>query len=263
MTNIEWSDDQNNNNNPWQKRRGAEPFRDLILKQEFRSRRLRFEIGQTWLRLVPALASSPYGWMLGVHALSIPGVLFTHPRTLKQNAQSLFDLAYAWLKENEPGALFSKTHRQGLRLLPDPTCLFWAFMEANGRYTAQLVQASGYDGSRGGVPGLGHQVLELTRRRDENNKLMAEPVHPQRGVLIAVTKAKAPGTKYPTYALTVGRQPAPMEAVIERMDPAELDVLCPLEEVVHQVSNDEEWEFLAKVLTPKQLNGLRESLAKA
>lgn len=261
----QWSSndaDNNNKNNPWQRPK-ADPFRDLILKEEFRSRRLRFYAGQTWLRIVPAFASSPFGWMLGVHSLSVPGVLFAHPKTLKQNARSAFDHAYAWLKENDPAALYSKSNKEhGIRLLSDPFCVFWALVENNGRYVARLVQASGYNGCRGGVQGRGNQVLQRVQLTDETGALMAEPVHPERGVLIAVTKSKPHGTKYPAYTLSVSRQPAPMEAILEKTDPAEFEAIRPLEDVIHEVSEDEEWDFLTKVLQPQHLAGLRATLQR-
>ncbi len=134
-----------------------DPYRDIILKAQFRHWRLRFEIGQTWLRIVPAFAESPYRWMLGVHAISVPGALFAHPKTLRQNRRSLFDHAYEWLKLNDPSALFSKTNKAGVRLLSDPVSVFWVLMETNGHYVARLVQVSGYNGSRGGAPGLGNE----------------------------------------------------------------------------------------------------------
>lgn len=263
---IEWSsnDDKANNKNftnPWQRPK-SDPFRDLILKEEYRSRRLRFELGQTWLRIVPAVPSSPYLWMLGVHALNVPGTLFSHPRTLRHNARSVFDYAYTWLRENDPAALFSKTNKDGIRLLPDPLSVCWVLVETNGRYVARLIQASGYDGSRGGAPGLGSEILRLTESRDETGELMAEPVHPERGVLIAVNKSKAHGAKYPTYSLTVGRQPAPMSAILEKTDPAEIEAICPLEQVIHEVSGEEEWELLAKVVKPKHLEGIRAAFSR-
>lgn len=251
----------NMNQSPWERPK-SDSFRDLILKEEFRPRRLRFEQGQTWLRIVPAFASSPFGWMLGVHSLSVPGAVFAHPKSLTRNARSTFDHAYQWLKENDPAALYSKTNRNGIRLLSNPVSLFWALVEMKGRYVARLVQASGYDGSRGGAPGLGHEILRLTQRTDEAGELMAEPVHPEKGVLIAVTKTKASGAKYPTYSLSVGRQPAPMSAVLERTDPAEFEALRPLEEAVHQLSDEEEWDLLAQVLKPEHLDGLRAKLGQ-
>ncbi len=91
---------------------------------------------------------------------------------------------------------------------------------------------------------------------------MAKPVHPERGVLVAVTKTKPHGAKYPAYSLSVGRQPAPMDAILDKTDPEELEVMRPLEDVIHQVTDAEEWEFLGKVLPPHHLEGLRHSLQR-
>ncbi len=259
---IQWSsnDDGNSNNkNPWERPK-PDSFRDLILKQEFRSRRLRFEPGQTWLRIVPAFASSSFGWMLGVHSLGVPGVLFAHPRTIRRNTRSVFDEAYKWLHENEPSELYSKANRDGVRLLSDPVCLFWALVEQGGRYVARLVQASGYDGCRGGTPGLGHQILRLTQSQDETGELMAEPVHPEHGVLIAATKTKPPGAKYPNYTFSVGRQPTPMDAILERTEPAEIEAICPLEEVVQELRFEQELELLSQVLKPEHFDAFSATL---
>jgi hypothetical protein len=260
MKDIQWSSpDDSSIKNPWDRPRHS-TFRDLVLKEEYRSRRLRFEPGQTWLRVVPAFASSPFGWMLGVHTLTVPSACFAHPRTLKHNGKSIFDHAYAWLKENHPALLYSKANKSGVRLLPDPVCVFWALVEKQGQYVARLVQSSGYDGSRGGAPGLGHQILRLTQREDETGAPMAEPVHPERGVLIAVEKTRPHGAKYASYSLVLGRQPAPMAEILKRTAPEEFEVLRPLEEVIHQPSVEQEWEFLSSILPSKQFEEFRRSL---
>jgi len=155
-----------------------------------------------------------------------------------------------------------KTNKDGVRLLSDPVSVFWALVETNGRYVARVVQASGYDGSRGGAPGFGNEIYRLTQRKDETGTLMAEPAHPERGVLIGITKAKAHGAKYPTYSFTVGRQPASMDALMEKTDPGELSVMRPLEDVVHQVSAEEEWDLLAKMLKPGHLEEIRASISR-
>jgi len=258
---IEWSsdDDSNNKNNPWQNPKKSN-FEDLILKEEYRSRRLRFEPGMTWMRILPAFKTSPFAWMLGVHALSFESGHFAHPKTLHPNARSVWDHCYGWAKENHPQALYSKANKQGIRLLTDPVCVFWALVEQNGTYVARLFQGSGYDASRGGAPGLGHQILKLTQEVDERDNLVAEPVHPERGVLIGVEKTKTTGSQYPSYALRVGRQPAPMADVLGKTSDEEIEVLRPLEKVIRAVSDEEEWHFLAKVLSPDHLAAFRESL---
>ncbi len=89
---------------------------------------------------------------------------------------------------------------------------------------------------------------------------MAEPVHPERGVLIAVEKTRAHGTKYASYSLVLGRQPAPMSEILERTAPEEFEALRPLEDVIHQPSAAEEWEFLSSVLPSQPFEEFRRSL---
>lgn len=259
--NIEWSssDDASNKSNPWD-RPPKSLFKDLILKEDYRSRRLRFEPGLNWLRILPAYSTSPFGWMLGVHALGFGDGQFAHPKTLHPNAKSVFDHAYAWAKERHPESLFSKTNKAGIRLLCDPVCVFWALVEHEGKYLARLFQGSGYDGSRGGAPGLGHQIWKLTRDVDEEGNLVAEPTHPERGVLIGIEKTKSKGSKYPSYALRLGRQPAPIGDVIGKMDNEEFDALCPLEQVIHQVTAEEEWAFLGRIMAAEHVAAIRASL---
>jgi hypothetical protein len=270
MKNIEWSSDddlnneQNNrpNENPWDRPRKP-AYQDLILKEEFQSRRLRFETGQTWLRILPALSTSAFGWMLGVYSLGFGNGQYAHPKTLNPNARSAFDHAYRWARENHPQALYSKANKDGIRLLTNPVCVFWALVESNGKFVARVFQGSGYDGSRGGAPGLGHQIWRLTQEVDEGGSLTAEPVHPDRGVLVCVEKTQPKGSKYPSYNLRVGRQPAPMIEVIQKVESEDLVNLCPLEQVIRPVSDEEEWAFLSRIMAAEHITALRTSLKDA
>ena len=230
---------------------------DLILKEELEERRLRLPIGQTWLRIVPAFQSSPFGWMLAIHALNFEGGRFAHPKTLRRNARSVFDHAYAWCLANAPGSLFSKTNKSGVRLLTDPLCVFWCLLEEEGRIVARLFISSGYDGSRGGVAGLGHQLWKLTRELDETGALVCDPIDPAAGALIMIEKTQPKGAKYPSYNLRRRRQPAPIVDYIAKMDDAEVKALCPLEDVIRELSEEEEWQCLEKVVDPKTVSLIR------
>ncbi len=263
MTNpIEFApiaEDTTNTTSPWaQPRRNT--YEDLILKPEYIERTLRFPAGQTWMRIVPALAASMHGWMLPLHVLEFSRGRFCHPRTLKRNAKSAFDHTYAWTKENAPEALYSKTNKSGVRLLTNPMCLFWVLVEQEGKYLARLIQASGYDGSRGGAPGLGHKIWQSCQERDETGARVADVVSAEGGVLIGVEKIQLKGAKYPSYHLTLGRQPRPMADLLQHMEPEERTALCPLENVVRELSDEEEWECLAKLVAPETVKRIRESL---
>ena len=247
-------------NTPWENPdRGN--FSDLVLKPEFASRKFKFPLGTTWLRIVPPLLESKRGWMLGLHVLKYAGGQHVHPRSIKAGGKSVFDLAYAWAMEKCPGGLYSKINRNGYRLLTNPIYLFWILVEEAGKPVARIVSASGYDGSRGGTPGLGYQIWRATQELDEDGKLVADPAHPTDGVQICVEKSQPPGSKYPCYVLRVGRTPAPMDQFIARMDPEEHNALAPIESVVYLPEADKEWTLLEQVIDPATVAEIRQAQA--
>lgn len=235
-------------------------YQDLILKPEFASRRYKFPTGTTWFRVVPALRDSGKGWMLGVHALQYPGGRHVHPRTITPGAKCVFDHAYGWLNEKRKNDLFSKQNKEGFRLLADPVCLFWMLVEEDGKTVARLLLASGYDGSRGGVPGLGHQIWKLTRELDEDGNPLGNPADPKTGAQICVEKRQNPGARYPSYTLRMGRVPAPIDDMIAKMEPQEVAALTPLEQVVHLPGEEEEWKLLEQVIDAKTVEMIRDSV---
>ncbi|PTX94081.1 hypothetical protein DB345_21210 [Spartobacteria bacterium LR76] len=244
---------------PWTQPRKS-TYEDLILKTEYAERQLRFAVGQNWMRIVPALASSVHGWMLPLHVLNFEGGRFCHPRTLKRNAKSVYDHAYAWAKEHAPEGLYSKTNKSGIRLLTDPMCVFWTLIEQDGKQVARLVVASGYDGSRGGAPGLGWKIWQHCRERDETGKLIADVTGEEAGVLICVEKNQPKGAQYPSYTLRLGRQPRPMADLLAQMDAEEIASLRPLEEVARELTEEEQWACLARTMAPETVKLIRASL---
>ena len=226
-------------------------FADQILKPEYRARKLRFPLGTTWLRIVPAIATSPLSWMLGLHIQEYTGGRFVHPKTLEKGKKSIFDQAYSWMKKHHPEALFTKANKTGARLLTDPHTLCWVLVEENGKTVARLLYASGYDGSRGGVAGLGYQIWKAAQETDEHGKVVVNAIDPSAGFKVCIEKSQNPGAKYPTYSLRVGRVPAPMTPILDSMDAEEVKALCPLENVVLQLSEEEQWKCLEAYL-PKE-----------
>lgn len=264
MTNtIEFAASQDAGNNettsPWAASKVGN-YEDLVLKPEYAARRLRFQNGQTWMRIVPALKESAHGWMIPIHVLNFAGGRFAHPKTHRRNAKGVFDGAFAWFLRNNPEGLYSKVNRSGARLLTDPMCACWVLVEEEGRTVARIFFASGYDGSRGGAPGLGYQLWRLTKDRDENGTLTADPVAPEAGLLVCVEKSKSKGAKYPNYTLRLGRQPAPVNAMLAKADPEEVRVLCPLEQTARELSAEEEWQCLARVIAAETAAEIRTSL---
>jgi len=142
-------------------------------------------------------------------------------------------------------------------LLPDPLSLFWVLVQEGTKVLAKLVIASGYDGSRGAAPGIGHQIWQLTQERDEDGNLVSDPVDPEKGLQICVQKTQPQGSGYPSYSPRLGRVPTPIAEIIARMESSEIAALVPLEEVVRLIDEEEEWHLLEKVIDPATFAKIR------
>lgn len=221
-------------------------YTDSLLRPEFATRKLRFPVGKTWIRIVPSVRPSTFDWMIGVQALNYKDGRHTHPKTLG-SGKSVFDHAYSWLHTHQPGMLFSKANRDGVRLLSDPVSVFWALVEESGRWVARLFVGSGYDGSRGGVPGLGCQIYKMAKDLADEANPLANPADPVEGVMICVEKLQPAGAKYASYSLRLGANPSPISNLIGQMPDEEVLALCPLENTIRILSADEEWARLRNV----------------
>jgi hypothetical protein len=248
-----------NTTTPWQRERESS-YQDWVFKPEYASRRLRFPIGETRLRILPPLRGSANGWMLGIHALEFEGGRFAHPRTVTANSKCAFDHAYRWALANAPEVLYSKTNREGVRLLTNPFAAFWAAVEEEGKMVARLFLGSAYDGSRGGAAGLGWQIWQLTQQKDENGRLLATPAHPLTGSYLVVEKTQVKGARYPSYRIHIGGRAPSADEVIAQMDKEEAGALVPLEETIRRLTPEEEWQVLAKVIAPENIERIRGSL---
>ena len=247
---------------PWHKPKPA-TFDDQILKPDYKHLRLKFEEGQTWLRILPALKPSTFSWCMPVLSMNYPGGRFAHPKTLKSNARSVFDLAYNWIKENHSVGLFSKENKGGIRLFPDPLCLFWVIVEIEGKTVPRLLLASGYDGSRGGVGGLGYELWRAILDKDETGALKADAIDPEEGRMIGIKKAQVRGAKYANFSVRVGNQPAPLEPLLEKMTPEDRALLVPLEQVIEELSAEDQWVCLSKMMAPEHLARIKKDMTKA
>ena len=238
----------------------AKRYQDLILRPEFASRKHTFPAAATWFRVVPALPGSQRDWMIGINALQHPGGRHCHCNSIIQGGKSVFDIAFGWLKENRKDALYSKANKEGCRLLSDPYYLCWILVEEEGKLVARLLLANGYDGSRGGAAGLGHQILQLTKEVDEDGNPLGDPADPSTGAQICVEKRQVAGSRYPSYRLRMGRVAAPYEEMVARMAPEEVAALTPLEQVIHLPSEEEEWQLLQNVIDLETIKMIRNAI---
>ena len=196
--------------------------------------------------------------MLGVKLLRYSSGCHAHPNSIIRGGKSVYDQAYGWLKENRKDALYSKSNKEGFRLLADPYYLCWILVEEEGKPVARLLLANGYDGSRGGAaPGLGHQILQLSKEVDEDGNPLGNPADPLIGAQICVEKSQVAGSRYPSFRLRMGRVAAPYDEMLAKMNPEEVAALTPLEDVVHVPDMEEEWKYLENVIDVETVAQIR------
>ena len=244
---------------PWERPR-SQQFADLVLKPEYRDRMHRFPVAATSVRVLPPLAGSTQEWLLGGQALKYPAGQHLHGRTLNPGHQSVFDIAYRWCRKNQPDSLYSKHCPEGFRLLADPVSVFGLLVEMpdSRAVVARWVVAGAYDGSRGGVAGLGHLVWKVFQEKDDDGKLIADPSDPETCPHLVVERVQPKGARYPSYSLRLGRSPSPIGVWLSRMEQTGLEVLRPLEEVVHIPMPEEEWKLLEHVMPPELVARIRD-----
>jgi len=243
---------------PWDTT-GNNHFRDQIIRPDLSSRRYSCPSGETWVRIVPALLGSR-NWMLGVHALTYANGQHSHAKTIGSGTKSVFDKAQSWFMLNRPEALYSKANRSGYNLQTKPLCLCWIIVHENGKTVARLLQASGfsgYTGSKGFTPGLGHQIWQLAHERDEHGDLVADLIDHANGLQLCIRKDQPSGSRYPTYSLRRGQGPAPMGKILEQMDPAEISALTRLEDVVYLPDEETEWKILGNIIGRDTVSKIR------
>jgi len=231
-------------------------YQDIIFRPEFEHLRLNFPHGLTWVRILPGLGNSAYGWLLPILALEFPGGRFVHPASFALNKRSAFDVAHEWLLQREPQLLCSKTNKTGFRLLPVQLCAFWAieYSEQNN-HSLRLVLESFKDGSKGSA-GLAHEIWRKIFERDENELRMRDALHPKSGVMISVERRKRKNAP-PLDWVRVGRIPHNVDTMLEKVSPVESAVLCPLEQVIHEPTVEEQWDYLGRLITPELATRIR------
>ncbi len=166
-------------------------------------------------------------------------------------------MAYLWLRRNHPEALFSKANPTATRLFTDPFAFCWALVEQGDKIAARLVLASSYDGSRGGVPGLAHLLGQAACIQDDRGKTVAHAKTKESGFRLCVKQTKPPGGKFPSYSVRAGRDEAPLEPLLDRLSAEDLEAIRPLEEVLMQTPEEEQWLCLERCIAPSIVAEIR------
>lgn len=239
-------------------------YDDMIFKEKYVDCQVKFQAGTTtWLRILPKLESSQHGWMMHVPLISYKGGRFVDPSFFRDNAKSVFNDANSWFKINAPGKLYSDSNKKGFKLFPTEYGVFWSLVqdESGPPSALKLFVGSTFKGKTGGV-GLGRLVWELTTELDETGKPYSDPIDPDQGSLISIEKQQVAANKYPKFMLRRGKQPLPVYGLIDKMTPEETDMLLPLEEIVRELTVDEQWKCLASVIDPEIVEKIRASVGR-
>ena len=237
------------------------PNEDLIFKDGFT--KLKLEKGPNWFRVVPALTGAD-NWMANVPAVEMTHGSFVHPSAFREEAKSVFDVADRWFKANAPEELLSRDNPSGHRFRSRSLAACWCLAENKaGGVNARLFLGSTFEGGgkNGSPAGLGHRIWEKLTKPDPDVDAIAEPMHPLTGTMLCIEKDQEKGARYPNCHVRVGRRASPIQELLDRMEPAEFDLLRPVEQTLRQLSEEEEWIHLGRVIGVKMADLIRSSVA--
>jgi len=245
---------------PW-KKAAPKRYKDELLNPESEDRLLRLMEGPNWMRIVPATVSGSTEWLLAMHSMDTARGKIAHPRTLDPGKRCLWDDAYSYIKKTAPEKLYSKSNRDGLRLLPRPLSLCWVITRDgtadDSPHVVRLLMLSGNSGEHGGPQGLGYQLLSLAHDRDEHGDLAHNIIGEEDGVQICVEKVVCKESKYPRFILRAGRQPALISELLAQLPESEVAALKPLDTVVRRMTEDEQWEHLERLMPAAEVAAMR------
>lgn len=249
---------------PWKKPAATSSHLDELLHPDYADRQLRLQEGANWMRIVPAKISGSSNWMLPLHVLATPTGHFAHPRTYDPSSRSIWDTVYGYLHKTKPEQLYTKTNRDGLRLLPKPMSLCWIITghvsDKSITPAVRLLMLSGYSGERGGSPGLGYEILQMANDRDENGDLNHNILSEEDGVQICIEKVVGKESKFPRYTLKAGRQIAPISELLARLPESEAAALQPLQSTIRRMSENEQWERLERLMPASDVAVMRKAI---
>lgn len=245
---------------PW-KQTVRPAHEDLIFKDGLT--KLNLVKGANWVRIVPPLMEAE-NWMTYVPVVEMGHGRFVHPSAFRENAKSAFDLAENWYKANAPEELNSRDNPSGHRFRRRSQAACWCLIENKaGGVNARLFLGSTFEGGgqNGGPAGLGHRIWEMLTEPDPDVDAIAEPMHPLTGTTLCIEKEQEKGARYPVCHLRLGRRVSPIQDLLDRMEPAEFAKLCPVDQTRRELSEEEEWVHLGRVIGVKMADLIRSSVA--
>jgi len=236
-------------------------FRDDTYSKPYQGLQVKFQQKLTWLRALPAIKGSKYGWIMKFkrfHDNENRFPSFVDPSTFGQ--ASVFERARQWFLQNDKAALYSvkpsayndnTPNPNGFRFYSQDRGLMWVINaeEEEGK-RLRLLNASLYDGERGGTQGLGSQIWSKANEVDNEpgSPTAGQSIHgditsPTEGRLIGIEKSSAAGAdQFVSYAVKIGK--ATTELDMAPLTEEEVAKVCPLEEALHIPSEEEQKEYL-------------------
>ncbi len=235
---------------------------DLIFKDGFT--KLKLENGPNWFRVVPPMMEAD-NWMAYVPVVEMGHGRYVHPSAFRENAKSAFDLAENWYKANAPEEWNSRDNPSGHRFRRRSQAACWCLVENKaGGVHARLFLGSTFEGGgkNGSPAGLGHRLWVKLTEPDPDVDAIADPVDSMEGTMICVEKEQEKGARYPVCHVRVGRRASPIQDLLDRMEPAEFDLLRPVEDTLRELSEEEEWEHLGRVIGGKMADLIRSTVVR-
>lgn len=226
-------------------------FEDLILKPDYSDTKARLPEGTCIVRVLPTIKDSDH-WWLPLEVLCYSGGQHAHPKTNEPNAQSVFDLARAWFKQNAPKALYTKFAGKGFKLWTQPMAACWLLVTHENQTNLKLLVSSAFAGATGQKPGLAYQLMEFVQR---NQQLL----DPNAKFAIEVTRSLTEGSKYLETEFRLIESEKCLNECIAELPSEQIKMVCPVEQTIERIEQDQEWKLLEKAIGSQWTDKIRSS----
>jgi hypothetical protein len=232
-------------------------YEDYTYKDGYKELQLKFNQKITWLRFLPPIKGTEYGWLMpfnvfkAVEGQSHP--TFVDPESFGQ--PSIWATARGWFMKNAREELMKKdVNPHGLKLRSTPRGLAWAIVsEAPKGESLKLLNTSLYDGKYGGSTGLGFDIIKNAEVRDNEpgSPTIGSLVHgditaTEKGKLVCIEKSvpEVGDTKYASYSSRIGKSDAPLQSYLDLLSDEEYEKLVQLEQVLRIPTEEEQRKYL-------------------
>jgi hypothetical protein len=232
-------------------------YEDYTYNEGYRELQLKFNQKLTWMRFLPPIVGSEYGYILNFNIFKSPEgqvhPTFVDPESFGK--PSVWTFARTWFMKNAKDQLMKRdVNPNGFKLRSSPRGMAWVLISgAESGQTLKLLNSSMYDGKYGGSTGLGFDIVKNAEVRDNEpgSPTVGQLVHgditkPDKGKLVCIEKSvpEVGETKYASYSSRIGKSDAPLKELMENLTDEEYEKITPLEKVLHIPSEEEQKKYL-------------------